>query len=884
MSYDSEAKGNESDVKDSQRPTSMPEKEYQSLFWVPMLYQTAESATALVEGMLENIEDFHAGANKDNTRKSILTAGEEKMQSTGPKKRRQQILGDDSLGNEVVATRVEVVTKSDDTVFVLLSVLKQHFLFSKLHDYELEDVIDTMMDEYFEEGENIMTEGDAGDKFYVLETGNVEILIQDNVVGHMSHGSSFGDLALMYNSPRSATICASSDCTCWTLEKHFFRQAMVTSSSNQTGNLSAFLGKLKLFESLNMESLSQLAKSLTLKTYVDGDYIITQGEIGEQFFVIYKGKVRITKTGDDGHEIALITLNEGNVFGERALIKKEPRAANVIALGSAECYSLNKADFSNLLGGVLEKMDEMNNMRILRSAKEFADLSDRSLAQLRPQMKMHEMFNGQRLLCDTQHLFIVLDGSLGAPDGVLYKVGHVVGSLSASAEDEAASITCKSDEAVVALIPRVAILDQLAVQASGQNEIEEDDENQNKHANPESEAVEQLQRNFDKRRDSARDRIEKTRDFSCANILNLEILRSVGKGTFGLVFLAKNKTTDQRVALKCLDKAILVKASQGLYVKRECECLHHLHHPFIADYYGVFITPRKVLFSMEYVPGGELWSFLYESNFGRGSWGGLSVPMATSYIGMIALALEHIHGLGYCYRDLKSENLLIDTKGYIKIVDFGFAKSVPYFNKGNEIQYRTFTLCGTPDYMAPEVVLTQGHDKSADYWALGVLSYEMLCGATPFESPTQKRTFEKIVDSHKFLTFPTNFDPHTKSFIRRLMHPKAALRIGTLQNGFKDIKEHAIFTAYGEKNLDFDKLMNHEWPMDYIPEVRPEDAISNLRDEDKTAEQLQAQFDATIEQGVELIDLAAEVAVDDDINEGLFQDLADMEELQRLQE
>jgi len=676
----------------------------------------------------------------------------------------------------------------------------------------------------------------------------------------------------------TATICASSDCTCWTLEKKFFRQAMVTSSSNQTGNLSAFLGKLKLFESLNMESLSQLAKSLTLKTYSDGDYIITQGEIGEQFFVIYKGKVRITKTGDDGREVPLISLNEGNVFGERALIKKEPRAANVIAQGSAECYSLNKADFANLLGGIVEQMDELNNMRILRATKVLADVSDRSLAKLRTSMKTHEMFNGQRLLCDAQHLFVVLDGSLGAPDGVIFKVGSVVGSMT-SAEDDVASITCKSDEAVVALIPRAAVMEQLALQNSGQQEEEEEGEEENNNKlNPESEALEQLQRNFDKRRESARERIESTRDYSCRDVLNLEILRSVGKGTFGLVFLARNKLTNKRLALKCLDKAVLVKASQGLYVKRECECLHHLKHPFIADYYGVFITPRKVLFSMEYVPCGELWSFLYESSFGRGHWGGLTVPEVTSYIAMIGLALEHIHGLGYCYRDLKSENLLIDSKGYIKIVDFGFAKSVPYFNKGDEIQYRTFTLCGTPDYMAPEVVLTQGHDKSADYWALGVLSYEMLCGSTPFESPTQKRTFEKIVDSHKFLQFPQSFDPHIKSFIRRLMHPKAALRIGTLQNGFKDIKEHAIFTAYGDKNLDFDKLLAYAWPMEYIPDIKEEDAIVKLRDEDKSAAQLQAEFDAGMEQGVELIDLEAEVAAED-INECLFQDLADLEEL-----
>ena len=339
------------------------EKDYQSLFWVPMLYQTAETAVSLLDVMIEDISDFYEASEKEGLRASITSFLEKDETSDKPKRRREQILGDDSHTNEVVATRVEVVTKSDDTKFTLLSILKSHFLFSKLHDYELEDVIDSMVDQYAEEGDVIITEGDGGDKYYCVEEGTVEIEIGGNVVGTMDGGNSFGDLALMYNSPRAATIRARTECTLWVLEKHFFRQAMVTSSSNQAGNLAQFLGKLKLFESLSLESLSQLAKSLTLKTYEDRQYIITQGEIGEHFFVIFKGKVRITKTGDDGREIPLITLNEGNVFGERALIKKEPRAANVIADGSVECYSLGRDDFASMLGGIVEQMTELNNFR-----------------------------------------------------------------------------------------------------------------------------------------------------------------------------------------------------------------------------------------------------------------------------------------------------------------------------------------------------------------------------------------------------------------------------------------------------------------------------------------------------------------------------------------
>lgn len=129
-------------------------------------------------------------------------------------------------------------------------------------------------------------------------------------------------------------------------------------------------------------------------------------------------------------------------------------------------------------------------------------------------------------------------------------------------------------------------------------------------------------------------------------------------------------------------------------------------------------------------------------------------------------------------------------------------------------------------YAYSEVVLTQGHDKSADYWALGVVLYELLCGSTPFEGRNQQRTFEKIVNSQKFLSFPKKFEPHAKSILRRLLHPNASLRIGALQNGGNDIREHAFFTT---QNIDFDKLLKQEISMSYIPMIVP-DNINNVPD------------------------------------------------------
>lgn len=139
-------------------------------------------------------------------------------------------------------------------------------------------------------------------------------------------------------------------------------------------------------------------------------------------------------------------------------------------------------------------------------------------------------------------------------------------------------------------------------------------------------------------------------------------------------------------------------------------------------------------------------------------------------------------------------------------------------------------------------MLTQGHDKSIDYWAFGVLVYELICGHTPFESSSQQRTFEKIVHSQKHLSFPPDFDPHCKSLIRRLLHPNAALRMGALQNGIEDIKNHAFFMTQG---LDFAQLTAQEYDMPFVPPpFYPGESINSIS---SSIEPLDLQFERTVE-------------------------------------
>lgn len=540
----------------------------------------------------------------------------------------------------------------------------------------------------------------------------------DELLAKIESGSSFGDLALMYNCPRAATIISSSECSLWTLDRVFFRQAMVTSSSNQNVQLSQFLAKIPLFENIGVQSLNQLARSLGKQSYEDGQYIIRQGDIGDQFYVIHKGTVKVSMTDDSGKEKFMIELKEGEVFGERALIKKEPRKANVVANGQVECFYLERHDFESILGEFVDKFNKMNEFRIVRSADVFARLNELRLKELMKRFQTHRMFSGQRMVCGLNEIFIVLDGQFVSSYGDHYASDGVleIGSLDKPADETAGALTALSDEGVLASFS-IELLEEMI------RKNEEDDDRKVRRAslsvlsakasmldasnstNPVPtdtiDTEKQIQLASERRKAAAKARRESLSTLSCNQLEDLSILQPLGQGTFGSVFLCQPKQSSKLMALKCLDKHALIQSSQHPYVRREIIALQTFQHPFIAEFYSVMISARKIFLLLEFISGGELWSYMYDSHITRtkGEFGGIGLRECTLYAGTVLLALEHVHGLGYSYRDLKPENLLISHNGYIKLVDFGFAKQVPFVNKSDQIQYRTFTLCGTPDYM-----------------------------------------------------------------------------------------------------------------------------------------------------------------------------------------
>jgi serine/threonine protein kinase len=195
---------------------------------------------------------------------------------------------------------------------------------------------------------------------------------------------------------------------------------------------------------------------------------------------------------------------------------------------------------------------------------------------------------------------------------------------------------------------------------------------------------------------------------------DFKLIRTLGTGTFGRVYLSKLKNQERYFAMKTLKKMEVVRLKQVEHIISEKNILMQVKHPFIVNLLCTFQDTFCVYMLEEYVVGGELFSHLRRA-------GRFSNEMTKFYACQITLALSHLHSLDIIYRDLKPENLLLDQQGNIKITDFGFAKVVTD---------RTWTLCGTPEYLAPEIIGSKGHGKAVDWWALGILIFEMLAGYT----------------------------------------------------------------------------------------------------------------------------------------------------------
>jgi len=291
-----------------------------------------------------------------------------------------------------------------------------------------------------------------------------------------------------------------------------------------------------------------------------------------------------------------------------------------------------------------------------------------------------------------------------------------------------------------------------------------------------------------------------------ADVSHFELLKVLGQGSFGKVFMCRKVLGDDEgtiYAMKVLKKATL-KVRDRVRTKMERDILADVEHPFIVNMHYAFQTEGKLYLVLGFVRGGDLFTRLAKEVM-------FTEEDVKIYLAELAMALDHLHTLGIIYRDLKPENILLDVDGHIKLTDFGLSKESIFDNEN-----KTYSFCGTVEYMAPEVVNRRGHGTASDWWSYGVLMYEMLTGSLPFQGSNRKDTMNMILKAK--LGMPQFLSTNAQLLLRNLFKRNSQNRLG-YNSGLEEIKTQPFFS-----NIDFEKLYKKE----IIPPFRP--AVTKMDD------------------------------------------------------
>ncbi|XP_025836753.1 cGMP-dependent protein kinase, isozyme 1-like [Agrilus planipennis] len=662
----------ESDLQLSKKELNSKEAEVTRLQCeVHKLKSVLQQATSFNNGnyMLTSLQEQHAMANKQVPSSNVVSLYG----------KRQGVSAESSDISQPSDIAIQKHEKDFRSKQLIKDAIMDNDFLKHLDSLQVREIVDCMYPKELRRGSFVIREGDAGAHLYVSAEGKFEVIKDNNVLGYMGPGKAFGELAILYNCTRTASIRVVADSKVWVLDRKVFQQIMVRTGLQRLQENIKFLRSVPLLQNLSCDVLAKIADVLEVVRYNLSGFLDTYLKIGDffnyinclfiLFLITYLGRLE---------EEEIRTLKKGDYFGEQALLKEDCRTASVIALcPGVECLTLDRDSFIQLIG---------------------------ELSELREK--------------------------------------------------------CYGDE------HRSTIMKHNSSSISEFEHIKLDD---------------------------------------------LDIIATLGVGGFGRVELVQY-THDPSLtfALKCLKKQHIVETQQQDHVFSEKMIMMSCRSPFICRLYKTFKDSKYVYMLLEACLGGEVWTILRDR-------GCFDEPTTRFITACVVEAFDYLHTRGIIYRDLKPENLLLDAQGYVKICDFGFSKRLGYSSK-------TWTFCGTPEYVAPETILNKGHDRAVDYWALGILMFELMTGSPPFTAADPMATYNLILKGIDMIDFTKkNVGRSAQSLIKKLCRDSPSERLGYQRGGIQDIKKHKWYQGF-----DWDGLKSRMLPAPLVQQVRSACDTSNF--------------------------------------------------------
>lgn len=606
-------------------------------------------------------------------------------------------------------------------------------IFKILTNAQKDSLVSSLSTQVFNPNQRIVNEGDPGDLFYLIKEGTVTCVKNGQEIRNMGKGDYFGEQALLHNCYRTATVIAISPVKCLAIGRESLTKLLGSKLQHiiYVNSQRIALERSPYISLLHKEQIENIIRNMRISSFPSGQIVINSGvEKGQGLYILLKGSLKNHLEEEMYQSLCCISDYEitedfGHIF-EHELIANE----------NVDIAVISRVDFESVIGGRYKDVINKNEaLSVVKKVQIFRDLPQEKILSILACLQIEEFDNGDFIVNQNDpgdSFFIIKSGKVEV-------IKDHVKLRSITKHDYFGERSVLNNDLRTASVKATGhVICWVLHQIDFMNIINDD----------------------------IRAMLYKRIQLQDTNVAlnDLQVIKTLGKGMFGIVFLVIHKTKKQFYALKTVERKKVHRYHIHENLILERRVLMQLNHILIMKLIKTFKDAKRVYFLTEYVKGQDLFEVLRQMGL-------INENDAKFYAACITIILEHLHERDIIYRDLKPENVMIDEDGYPKLIDFGVAKIS---------QTRTFTVVGTPHYMAPEIIIGKGYGIGVDYWSLGVMIYEFICGDIPFGADEKDPfdVYKKILDHN--LEFPSFIDPHlpAKTFIEQLLNFNPSMRNG----------------------------------------------------------------------------------------------------------